>query len=43
MKSSTQKSYQQRIERVVGFLNDQLNNNPSLEMLAITLTKLANS
>lgn len=34
MKSSTQKSYHQRIERVVGFLNDHVNNHPSLKMLA---------
>lgn len=34
MKSSTQKTYLERIDRVVGFLNDQVHNNPSLETLA---------
>lgn len=34
MKPSTEYSYQQRIERVIGFLNDQVENNPSLETLA---------
>ena len=34
MKSSTQKTYHERIERVVGFLSDQVDNNPSLETLA---------
>ena len=34
MKSSTQKSYYERIERVVGFLSEQVDNNPSLETLA---------
>ncbi len=34
MKPSTQKSYFDRIERVVGYLNDQVDNNPSLETLA---------
>ena len=34
MKSSTQKSYHERIERVVAFLSEQVDNNPSLETLA---------
>ena len=34
MKKSTQDSYFQRIERVVEYLNDQVDNNPSLETLA---------
>jgi AraC family transcriptional regulator len=34
MKSSTQESYHKRIARVVGFLSNQVNNNPSLETLA---------
>ena len=34
MKPSTQQSNYERIERVVGFLNEQVENNPSLEALA---------
>lgn len=34
MKSTTQKTYHERIERVVEFLGDQVDNNPSLETLA---------
>ena len=34
MKSSTQKSHYERIERVVDFLSDQVDNNPTLEALA---------
>ncbi|MFT5371505.1 MAG: AraC family transcriptional regulator [Lysobacterales bacterium] len=34
MKTTTQNSYYQRIERVVGFLSDQVDDNPSLEVLA---------
>lgn len=34
MKKSTQDSYFQRIDRVVGYLNDQVEGNPSLETLA---------
>ena len=34
MKSSTQKTYFERIERVVGFLGNQVDNNPSLQTLA---------
>lgn len=34
MKPSTQKSYHERIDRVVGFLSDQVEGNPSLEALA---------
>jgi AraC family transcriptional regulator len=34
MKSSTQQSYHERIARVVGYLSNQVSNNPSLETLA---------
>ena len=34
MKSSTRESHYERIERVVGFLSNQVDNNPSLETLA---------
>lgn len=34
MKSSTKESYFKRIDKVVGFLSDQVENNPSLETLA---------
>ena len=34
MKSSTKQSHYERIERVVGFLSEQVENNPSLEALA---------